>query len=401
MKQRNNHKIELVHSYRKVTLMKRYALLIAMIVLLVAGQVFADDSSVITLDDSNPSISAEISMPANTTGVVTVNVSLAAVTLTDANGSVVFSSADPRVHYLELSIAPNSGSHTLTVQRLPGEPLASVEIGSQADMTLVTPPQDVLVDTRTVNPAQQQHTLNLDAAHPADQVALDIQPDTTGLVTASFPGAVASSQLTDSSGLLVATSSRDVDGFNLVLDGGRYALNVQANTATSDSIAADVSVMPSDQFALLGAPQAQVNAVAQSTPSCTATIASSSVNLRSGPGTGYSVLNAARQGDVLAVGGVNPEQSWVVVGTSNGSSAWVSRELTQFNGDCGQLPVFNIPLRNAQAAAVVIQQAPAPSSVAASVSSNPSTTSTHYEDDHEGEDHHSGEYDSGGEHEDD
>ena len=186
MKQRSNYSIKLTHSYGKVTLMKRSTLLIALIFLLVAGQVFADGSSVITLDDSNPSISADISMPANTTGVVTVNLSMAAVTMTDANGSVVFSSADPRVHYLELSIAPNSGSHTLTVQRLPGEALASAEIGSQADLTLVTRPQDVLVDTRTVG-TEQQHTLNLDATHPADQVALDIQPDTTGVVTASFP----------------------------------------------------------------------------------------------------------------------------------------------------------------------------------------------------------------------
>ena len=47
-----------------------------------------------------------------------------------------------------------------------------------------------------------------------------------------------------------------------------------------------------------------------------------------------------------------------MVGTSSGSSAWVSRDLAQFNGDCGQLPVFNIPLKNAQAAAVVIQTSP-------------------------------------------
>ncbi len=374
--------------------MKKYALLIALIFLLVAGQAFADDSGIITLDDSNPSISAAITMPADTTGVVTVNLSLAAVTLTDANGSVVFSSADPRVHYLELSIAPNSGSHTLTVQRLPGEPLASAQIGSQADLTIVTRSQDVLVDTRTVG-VEQQHVLSLDAAHPADQVALDIQPSTTGLVTASFPGAVASSQLTDSSGLLVATSSRDVDGFNLVLDGGRYDLSVQANTA-SGSVAADVSVMPSDQFTLLGAPQAPVSTVAMqaapSAPSCTATIASSSVNLRSGPGTGYSVLNAGVQGNQYAVGGLNPEQNWVVVGMGGGSSAWVSRDLTQMNGDCSQLPVFNIPLKDAPTAAVVVQVAPSAPSISSS------STSGNYEDDHEGE-HQSSEHDSGGDHE--
>ncbi len=339
-------------------------------------------------------------MPADTTGVVTVNVSMAAVTLTDANGGLVFSSADPRVHYVELSIAPNSGSHTLTVQRLPGEALATVEIGSQADLTIAATTQDVLVDTRATGAQQpQQHTLSLDTTHPADQVSLDVQPDTTGLVTASFPGATASSQLTDSSGLLIATSSRDVDGYNLVLDGGRYDLSVQANAANG-SIAANVSVTSSDQFTLLGAPQAAaVPAAAQSVPmapNCTATVAISSVNLRSGPGTGYSILNAGLQGNQYAVGGLNPEQNWVVVGLSDGSSAWVSRDLTQMNGDCGQLPVFNIPLRDAPAAApVVVQVMPSSPSVS-------SSTSSYHEDEHEGDHHESeSEHHDSGEHEDD
>ncbi len=382
--------------------MKRYALLMALIFLLVAGQAFAEDTSLITLDNSNPSISATISMPADTTGVVTVSISRAAVTLTDANGSVVFSSADPRVHYVELSIAPNSGSHTLTIQRLPGETLASAQIGSQADLTQVTRSQDVLVDTRTVGAQQlnQQHQLSLDAVHPADQVALDIQPNTTGLITASFPGAVASSQLTDNSGLLVATSSRDVDGFNLILDGGRYDLSVQANAANG-SVAADVSVMPSDQFALLGEPQAPVNTAAvqsaSSASNCTATVASGSVNLRSGPGTGYSVLNFGSQGSQYAVGGLNPEQNWVVVGMDGGSSAWVSRDLTQMNGDCSQLPVFNIPLKDAPAASVVVQVMP-------SSSSGSSTSSSGYHEDEHEDDHHSSEseqHNSGDDHGDD
>ena len=95
--------------------MKRFSLLLLAVFVLVTGQVFAQDTNVITLDDTNPSISATISQPANTTGVVTINLNMAVVTLTDTNGMIVFSSTDPRVHYLELSIAPNSGSHTLTI----------------------------------------------------------------------------------------------------------------------------------------------------------------------------------------------------------------------------------------------------------------------------------------------
>lgn len=386
--------------------MKRLTGLVLLVLFLIAGQVFAQDANIVTLDDSNPSISAAITMPADTTGVVTVNLSQAALTLTDANGRVVFSSADPRVHYLELSIAPNSGDHTLTVQRLPGESLASVQIGSQADLTKIDPIQNVvLVDTGSVGLAQQ-HTLTFDATHPADQVALDIQPNTTGLVTASFPGAFASTQLIDDSGLLVATSSRDVDGFNVILDGGRYDLNLQANPAantTNAHIAANVSVTPTDQFALLGTPQlqaqtaqtAQTTTQTQSAAACTATVIGGSINLRSGPGTGYSVLDFGTQGEVMNVGGTNPEQNWIVVGT-NGSSAWVQRNLTQLDGDCSQMAVFNIPLREAQAAPVVVQSVP--SSAPAVAPSGQFEDDNHHEDDHhqsEGGEHH-GSDDSGG-----
>ncbi len=357
--------------------MKRLVLLIVVMFALVTGQVLAQDTNpVVTLSDSNPSVTAAINLAPNTTGVVAVDLSMAAVTLTDANGGVVFSSVDPRVHHLELSIVPNTGSHTLTIQRLPGAALASAQIGAQATLTLVSPTMTTLVDTQAAR--SQQQSLSLDPTHPAGQVALDIQPDTTGLVTASFPGAGVTSQLTDSSGMLIATSARDIDGLNMLLDGGQYDLNVQANALTS-GVSVPVSTTASNQFNLLSIPQPQTDLVqtSGSTP-CTATVATSSVNLRSGPGTGYSVLDAASQGDTLAVGGVNPEQNWVVVGT-NGGSAWVERDLAQLDGDCAQLQVFNIPLRSAQTAPIIVQSAP----------SNPAPVivSAHHEDDGASDDH--------------
>lgn len=358
--------------------MKRFMLLILASILLVTGQVFAQDAGVITLSDSNPSVSAAVSLPPNATGVVTIDLNMAAVTLTDANGGVIFSSVDSRVHHLEVSIAPNSGSHTLTVQRLPGATLASVRVGSQATFTPVTPAAaTALVDTAS----SQQQALSLDATHPVGQVALDVQPNTTGLIATTFPGAAVTSQLTDSSGALIATTSHDVDGFSALLDAGQYNLSVQAISLNTNLDVA-VSATPTDQFALLSAPTAPIQASA-SIP-CQATIATHSVNLRSGPGTGYTVLNAAFQGDQLAVGGVNPEQNWIVVAQSGGSSAWVSRNLTQLDGDCGQLRVFNIPLRDAPSAPVIVQSAPsAPASV---------TTAAHHEDDGGSEDdnHNSG-----------
>lgn len=371
--------------------MKRLVALMVVMFALVTGQIFAQDiNNVITLNDSNPSVTAAINLAPNTTGVVAVDVSMAAVTLTDANGGIVFSSLDPRVHHLELSIAANTGSHTLTIQRLPGAALASAQISSLATLTPVSP-TTTLVDTNAAH--SQQQSVSLDPTHPVGQVALDIQPNTTGLITANFPGAGVTSQVTDSSGMLIATSSRDIDGLYLLLDGGHYDLSVQANGLTSN-VNVPVSTTSSDQFALLSVPLPQTEPVqASASTQCTATVAASSVNLRSGPGTGYSVLSSAAHGDSLPVGGVNPEQNWVVVGTSSGSG-WVERDLAQLNGDCGQLQVFNIPLRNAQAAQVVIQNPPS--------NSAPVIVITHHEDDdHTSEDHSqqdfSGEHESSGE----
>ena len=126
----------------------------------------------------------------------------------------------------------------------------------------------------------------------------------------------------------------DIDGFNLILDGGRYDLNMQADQLSQD-MTAGVSVTPTNGLNLLPAPQTQ----SLVSNLCTATIAATSVNLRSGPGTGYSVLDFGFQGDQFTVGGVNPESNWIVIGTNSGS-AWVTRDGAQLNGDCTSLNVL-------------------------------------------------------------
>jgi uncharacterized protein YraI len=88
---------------------------------------------------------------------------------------------------------------------------------------------------------------------------------------------------------------------------------------------------------------------------CTTTINASSINMRSGPGPGYSVTEFAYRGDELLVGGYNPDHSWVLVGTDSGS-AWIASRLGQLSGDCGTLPVFDIPYKNAVEPQVIVQQ---------------------------------------------
>jgi SH3-like domain-containing protein len=127
--------------------------------------------------------------------------------------------------------------------------------------------------------------------------------------------------------------------------------------------------------------------VAVNSASCAITIDLASVNLRSGPGTGYSVLNYGFRNDQYPVGGTNSDGSWVVIGTPDGASAWMSGSVGSLSGECQNLTVYDIPYRNAPAPQVVVQQSQ-PSVVVVSAPSTSGTTTTgggspSYEDDHE------------------
>lgn len=324
--------------------MKRIPLLILALCLFGVGQVFAQSDTTITLDDATPAIDVSITLPPDATGVVVLDLSMAGVKLTDAGGNLVFTSADARVHMLELSIAPNTGNHTLTVERLPGAQQASVRVHSQAELTPTSPTTSV--ESNRIS-SQQEHTLSLTSGTMGGQVAVEIPQNASGLITANFPSAQVASLVTDDTGTTLATSYRDIDGFNMVVDGGTYYVSLTANQLTPD-VKAAISTTPSDSFALLPQPQPQVvSNPATATVPCTATITTSSVNLRSGPGTAYTVIDFGFLGDTYQVGGINSTNDWLVIGTSTGS-AWVSRALTQLNGDCGNLTVYNVPVQNAQ-----------------------------------------------------
>jgi serine protease Do len=87
---------------------------------------------------------------------------------------------------------------------------------------------------------------------------------------------------------------------------------------------------------------------------CTASVNVASMNLRSGPGTGYTVLGSVNQSSTLPVGGVNKEGGWLLVKGPTGS-AWIAQSSASLSGNCKSLPAFNIPIRNA-VAPVVVQQ---------------------------------------------
>lgn len=387
--------------------MKRYGLTLSLVlaVLLIASGVspFAvkhaaaqTDPNLIALNDATPGIDVVITFPPDTTGAVALELSGAAVTVTDSAGNTVFVMADARVHALELHFAPNATPHTLSVVRLTGITEGYVKVTSQNDLTTDT--GLVLIDGEMVAPGQELDTF-LDTTTPNSAVSVSLPTDgSASTITASFPGAPVTAQLVDNAGVAVATVyAGSIDGLRLALDGGDYQM-IMVNTNPNQHTLAAVSAVPSNPSTLPVAVATTTNTttVAQTVPdqstgqtaasvgACTLTIDVSSANLRSGPGTGYSILDYGFRNETYAVGGTNTEQNWLLIGLANGS-AWVDRTLGTVSGGCDALTVYNIPLRMASSVPQIALQ--------------PASGSAYHDDDdneHEREEHEEGDHDDEG-----
>ncbi|MCB9451040.1 MAG: hypothetical protein H6672_06345 [Anaerolineaceae bacterium] len=339
--------------------MRRLMLLLMLLGIAAAVPVAAQDTNVITLDDTTPTIDIIVTLPDNTTGTVALNFSGAAVTMTDAADHIVFLAGDSRLHGFQLNILPNTGSHTLKVERLPGVTQAQVSVATLADPTPVNPA--VLVSNQRVSP-NEGTSLTLDPANPRNGAVIHIPQDTVGVMAAEFPELSAASQLVDASGrVLAASTSGHIDGITYLLDAGDYLLIIGGSGLTDPAtVAVSVATAADSNFTVLGAPVTPATvADTSSVAPCLATVSVSSINLRSGPGTGYSVLGYGLRNEVFPVGGRNPENSWAVVGTASGS-AWVSLAEMTLSGACDGLAVYNIPYRDAQSAQLAAAPQPSP-----------------------------------------
>ena len=310
------------------------------------------DANLITLTDASPAIDVVVTLPADTTGTIALDFSGAAVRLSDATGAVVFSAADERLHALELNIAPNSGSHTLTVERLPGITEAVVRVSSLPELTLYGTTE--LVSGLAVV-SNQEVSLPLSSDHPGDSVSVTVAGTSAGMLTATFPGVGATTQLVDATGTLVVESvGGHVDGISLLVDPGTYQFTLVSSGLSAEAAAGVRLVSASDVGIVAVAAPVSTPVVVAANTTCTALVAVSSTNLRSGPGTGYTVIGYGYRDQVFTVGGRNTEDNWVLVALAGGASAWVSRSTVQTQGDCATLTAFNIPLRDAQPAPLVI-----------------------------------------------
>lgn len=373
--------------------MKRISLyfLLAVFLLLALPTMAQDNPNLITLNDATPAIDVVLTLPPDTTGTVALDIADAAITMKDAQGNIVFHSADNRIYALELNILPNTGSHTLTVERLEGVKQAFVSVESLPEMTITG--TTTLAEGNAVS-LNQEASLNLDNTHPGDKVSVSIPPEITGIITADFYGTSATTQLVDAAGIVMAQSAAGhIDGLNFVVAGGEYQFTLLSSNL-SHPVVAGVRALAADEggFGNLAAQTASDVAVTDTSgETCYATVSMSSVNLRSGPGTGYSVLGYAYRDQQFVVGGRNSLNNWVVIGLEDGTSAWMASNVAQFEGTCSTLTVFNTPTRDAQAQQIIITT-PQPSVIVIDSNSNTNTSNNHNDDDdeHEREAEHEG-----------
>ncbi|MBK8024529.1 MAG: hypothetical protein IPK19_24650 [Chloroflexi bacterium] len=339
-------------------------MILVLILLALPAAISAQGSDVIVLNDATPSVNIVVTLPADATGVVALDFMNVTVRMTDASANTIFYAADPRLHALELSIAPNSGGHNLILERTPGVAEGYVRVNALAQLTdyTVSAPQIgadfQLVSDAAQIPAQAQ-LMTLNSAQPGNTVNIALPNEQIGVISAAFNNTQATTQLVDGAGVLMASSlSGHVDGINAIVDGGAYMFTILSQGLVQD-VQTRISAQPivySQEFF----PAQVVSATTADTVSasnCMATISVSSVSLRSGPGAGYSVTGYGFGGETLPVGGSNAGRGWFVVG-KDGRSAWVFGGGVQLSGACDALSVFNVPFRDAPQAPVIIVTQP-------------------------------------------
>ncbi len=364
---------------------KRYtALFVLLVVSLLFGRTsFAQDGgNAMALNDATPGVDIVITPAPGTTGAIALELAQASVRVVDTSGAVIFQMADPRVHKLELRLAPNAGPYTLTAERLPGVAEAYIQIGSQADLSEAG---ETLLVSDGLEPlgVQQSVDMPLTAAAPSHITGFTIPAGQAGTMKVSFPGAPVAAQVVDETGLVVAMlSGSGFDGLSLVLDSGTYQLTL-LNTDPARETLANMEILPALPTSLDGLIPSMAT---QPAVACAITVDAASVNLRSGPGTGYSVLDYGFRNDQFQVGGMSFDGSWVVVATLDGGSAWMSRNTGALSENCSALTVYDIPYREAPEPQVVVVQQPPTFVVSTTASSaGVSIASSSGDDDHEDE----------------
>ena len=175
--------------------------------------------------------------------------------------------------------------------------------------------------------------------------------------------------------------------------------NTPTNTATATS-----SVTPSQTPTATSSPTntATASPTAASVRACTFTVVPASINLRSGPGTAYTIVGYGFAGDIFTVTARHTSGLWFQITREQGQ-AWVAASVGTLGGDCATLPVLDVPLREGTGGGTTVTPTPAgdmgtPTVPGGGITSSPvpggATIIPTEDDDHDEDDHGDGEDDS-------
>src|SRR5512136_2680615 len=78
---------------------------------------------------------------------------------------------------------------------------------------------------------------------------------------------------------------------------------------------------------------------AQAADGPTLTVTVDGLNLRQGPGTGYTIVDVLRSGDAATVTGRDASGAWYQVKLADGRTGWVNGSYVQLSGDATGVPV--------------------------------------------------------------
>jgi hypothetical protein len=356
-------------------------LMLSAILALPRTSAHAQDNAVITLDDQTPSVDVVITPTNGAPGVVYAELDGAQLHLLDSAGAETLGLIDKRITAIGIQVAQGATPHTLRLERLPGVSVARVMLTPQTTL----PEVSVVSVNQPVKVLDAPIAARIELA-PAVSLPVTVN-EQNNMITLQFTDQQVTAQITDAGGMVMLTGNggSSISGLTVRLDVGAYGLTMSNRDLTTKSaVLVSLSNAPALTMsaAMLATPTETPAAEAQpvTVGVCTATVNVRSVNVRSGPGTAYSVLGYAAQNSVLPVGGIAREGGWLLVQTDIGAG-WISDTTATLAGSCDSLTTYDIAVRNTQPPNLA---QPQPSSGEPTTGGAPATGGGH--DDHDDHD---------------
>lgn len=186
---------------------------------------------------------------------------------------------------------------------------------------LVALVMDLGLQSNTIYAYALQHNLVAAAAQPVVQVTA--QPTPEALAVASQADAVAVLNTPTTEAQTAVVQSAPVTTTSVTTTTVSTNTEAVANTASSSATATPVPLSPVTN------PQV---------------VASSALNVRSGPGTDYPIIAALQQSEIANITGKSTNGDWWEIGLANGQTGWVFGSLVTISGDTSAVAVAaNIP----------------------------------------------------------